>query len=173
MDSQHFVTLFEFNQWANQQILEGVQKLSPEQLTMTSMISHETAYNLVRHLMDAEWSWRLFASGQSGIKYLWETEDLPDLQALLDFWPSEEVRQLEFVKGLSEADLERVIDAGTAQGASPHFIKVWQILMHVFAHATQHRTELSRFLDYCGQPLGHELDFASYVTEVRPELGKQ
>ncbi len=147
MTKQHFLKLLEFNNWANGQIFQAVQQLTPEQLTAPIPISHGNAYDLVRHMLDTEWSWRLFASGGAGQKYLWEVEDVPDLATLIAFWPGEYTRQIEFVQSKSEADLDRSVDYGTAQGGSPHYMTIWQILTHMVIHATQHRTELNAYLE--------------------------
>ena len=53
---------------------------------------------------------------------------------------------LDYVRSLSEADLEQAVDYGTAQGGEPQYANVWQILLHVVNHSTHHRTELSRYL---------------------------
>jgi uncharacterized damage-inducible protein DinB len=165
MQNQHFVTLLEFNYWANRQVVEAALALTPEQLHAPTAISHGSAFDLIRHTLDVEWSWRLFASNLPAQKLLWEIEDLPDLPAIRAYWPGEYARQLEFVQSLSEADLDRRFDAGTAQGGSPRFIRVYQVLFHITHHAAQHRTELAHYLQSCGLP-SPEVDFAAHVTEL-------
>jgi uncharacterized damage-inducible protein DinB len=69
------------------------------------------------------------------------------------------------VRSLSEADLAREVDYGTVQGGPPHFMQLWQILIHVVNHGTHHRSELSRMLEDSGHPIAQQdLDFASFAT---------
>jgi uncharacterized damage-inducible protein DinB len=158
------VSFLEYNYSANEHMLEQVEQLTPDQLHAVTKISHGTAFDLVRHMLDTEWSWRLFARGEAGQKYLWEVEQIPDLPAVRRFWVAERTRMLEYVSSLSEADLDRAVDYGTAQGGQPRYSKVWQILLHVVNHSTHHRSELSRYLEDCGHPVDErDLDFGSFV----------
>jgi uncharacterized damage-inducible protein DinB len=155
----------EYNHRANGHVLEKVKQLSVEQLHGATQMSHGNAFDLVRHMLDTEWSWRLFASGGAGQKYLWEVEDVPDIPAMERFWQAEHERLLEFARSLSDADLAREVDYGTAQGGPPHFMQLWQILIHVVNHGTHHRSELSRMLEDSGHPIAQQdLDFASFAT---------
>jgi uncharacterized damage-inducible protein DinB len=144
--------------------------LTLAQLQAAAKISHETAFDLVRHMLDTEWSWRLFASGSAGQQYLWKVEDISNLPALQRFWSAERDRMLDYVHSLSEADLERAVEYGTAQGGKPQHAKVWQILLHVVNHSTHHRTELSRYLEDCGHPIDEQdLDFGSFVARINAQ----
>jgi uncharacterized damage-inducible protein DinB len=156
-------SLLKYNYWANERLLQQVEQLSPSQLQAVSKLSHGTAFDLLRHMLDTEWSWRLFASGGAGQQYLWEVEDILDLPAVRRFWPAEHARLLEYVHALAAADLVREVDYGTAQGGPPYYAQVWQIIIHLVNHSTHHRSELSRYLDDCGAPIG-DLDFVSFVT---------
>jgi uncharacterized damage-inducible protein DinB len=161
------VSLLEYNYWANEHILRHVERLTPKQLHAAAKISHGTAFDLVQHMLDAEWSWRLFASGVPGQQYLWEIEDISDLPALRRFWSAERDRMLDYVRSLSEVDLKRAVDYGTAQGGEPRYSKVWQILLHVVNHSTHHRSELSRYLEDCGHPIDErDLGFINFVART-------
>lgn len=163
MNIQRIVTLFEYNYWANGQILDLVELLTPEQLSDPARLSHNMAFDLVRHILDLEWSWRSFATGGVGQNYLWEVEDVADLTAILRFWKAESGRMFDYLNGLSEHELENNIDYGTAQGAEPQFMKVWQILLHVYTHGVPHRSELNWCLEQSGQRLPHELDLGTFL----------
>jgi uncharacterized damage-inducible protein DinB len=71
MNAKEILILFlEYNYWANEHILRYVEQLTSDQLHATARIRHGSAFDLVRHMLDTEWSWRLFASGGVGQKYL-------------------------------------------------------------------------------------------------------
>jgi uncharacterized damage-inducible protein DinB len=60
------VSFLEYTYHADQQILSRLEQLTAEQLQAPSSISHVTPFDLARHMLDAAWSWRLFASGGPG-----------------------------------------------------------------------------------------------------------
>jgi uncharacterized damage-inducible protein DinB len=159
------VSFLEYNYHADQQILHLLERLTAEQLHAQASISHATPFDLARHMLDAEWSWRLFALGGPGQQYLWEVEDVPDLPALLRFLPAERDRMLTYVRSLSDSDLGRVVDFGTAQGGAPKHATVWQILLHIVNHSTHHRSELSRCLEAAGHPIDEaEIDYMTFAA---------
>src|SRR5690242_8399329 len=91
------LSFLEYNYQSDLRALQRVEELSSEQQHAAAQISHGRVYELVRHMADAEWSWRLFALGEGGQKYLWEVEDIPDLPALRRFWSAERERMLDYV----------------------------------------------------------------------------
>jgi uncharacterized damage-inducible protein DinB len=155
--------LLQYNYWANEQVLYQLEQLTPEQLHAPGEMSHGTPFDLVRHILDTEWSWRMFASGGNGTRYLWEVEDLSGLAAIWRLLPQERSRWLEFLSAQSEAGLDSEVDYGSAQGGNPNVARVWQILAHVVTHSTHHRSELCRYLHDCGHPL-NDIDFLTYVA---------
>jgi uncharacterized damage-inducible protein DinB len=87
------------------------------------------------------------------------------LAALRCFWPAERDRMLAYVNSLSDADLEQLVDYGTAQGRQLQYSKVWQILRHVVNHSTHHRSELIRYLEDYGHPIDEQYtDFGSFIA---------
>jgi uncharacterized damage-inducible protein DinB len=84
--------------------------------------------------------------------------------------PAERERMLTYARSLSGADLERVIDFGTAQGGAPKRATVWQILLHIVNHSTHHRSELCRCLEAAGHPIDEaEIDYITFVASPRGE----
>ncbi len=164
MNLKRIRTLFEFNYWANEQLLDEAAQLAEEQLYGPASVSHGKAFDLIRHMLDVEWSFRLFASGGDGQKFLWQVADVSDLAAVRRFWTAEAGRLFAFLDGLTDDDLDRPIDLGTAQGGAPRFMTIWQILMHVHIHSVQHRSELALYLEVCGRKLPGELGLGSFLV---------
>jgi uncharacterized damage-inducible protein DinB len=159
-------SFLEYNYSANESTLLQLEQLSHEQLYARIKISHGCAFDLIRHMLDTEWSWRMFTQGNPGGKYLWEVEDIPNLPAIQRFWSSELEQVLGYLRSLEEEDLNKEIDYGSAQGGTPHYCKVWQILLHIVNHSTHHRSELNSYLDICGHPINEqELDYISFVEQ--------
>ena len=162
MNVRDMLVLLEYGYWENERLLDLVEKLTPEQLHVAATLSHGTVFDLVRHMLDTEWSWRMFASGGEGTKYLWEVEDVSDLLAIRRFWRQERGRMLAYINGLAEADLEHDVDYGTAQGGKPRLAKRWHILMHIVNHGTHHRSELNHYLSEHGYPV-EDLSLLDFV----------
>jgi uncharacterized damage-inducible protein DinB len=157
MDAKTILLAFlQYNHWANQNILRHVEQLSHPQLHATAKISYETTFDLLRHILDTEWGWRLIAAGQPAQSFLWEVEDLSDLPAIGRACSAEHTRLLDFVHALSPAGLQRQPN---------NSLTVWQILIHIANHSTHHRSELSRYLEACGHPIPEdELDFGTFIN---------
>ena len=74
----------------------------------------------------------------------------------------------DYVNGLSEDRLETEVDYGTAQGGEPQFMKVWEILLHVYTHGVNHRSELAWYLEQCGLQMQHDLDLGMFLELQKP-----
>lgn len=160
-------TFLAYNAHANAEILRTFAALSPAQAQATEKMSHGTALELIRHMADTEWSWRLFASGGAGQAYLWEVEDISDLEKLTQVWMAEAQRVPAYVDTLSEDAVAETIDVGTAQGGAPRYVQRWQIFLHLVNHSTHHRSELSHYLEACGQPVAErDLGFLNFVVRT-------
>ena len=97
-----------------------------------------------------------------GTDYLWEVEDLPDLEAVQAFVKREEQRVKSYIGGLSENDLVKKISFGKPEQKLEQKL----ILLHIINHGTEHRTELGHFLTDCENSPG-ELGLVYYLTRVR------
>lgn len=144
----------EYNYQINAEILQAIAALTPEQVGRSSDMSHGNAPDLIRHMADSEWSWRLYAAGGAGGtggKYLWEVEDISDFEKLAAFWQAERAQMLAYLDSLSEADLVEMVEL------SPSLtVPRWQIFLHLINHSTHHRSELGQYLTQCGHPISEE-----------------
>ena len=161
MNIQEIVTLYEYNQWANNRLLRAAAKVSEEQLTEpTTWLSGETLLKTMTHIMDAEWSWRLVCrdSEMPGI-YL-EFSDLPSLRQA---WREEMKKMLNYVLALEDEQLNQ-IRTFTRPRFRPRERLLWHILLHVVNHSTHHRAEVGQYLATCGHSPG-DMDFMIFVAK--------
>lgn len=154
MDADTLLAFARFHAWANDRILTTAAALSDEEFRSTANLDHGSAFSTLRHLVDVDWSWREFCTGNDiGQTYVWDHGfALDDLAAIHAFCLEEDVRLRQYVESLDDVALAESLAVGE-NFAAPR----WLILAHVVNHGTQHRSELARYLTECGHSPG-ELD---------------
>ena len=153
MDADGLLALVRFHAWANDRILTVAAGLSDEELRRDAVLDRGSAFDTLQHLVDVDWSWREFCTGNDvGETYVWEKFPLEDLASLGEFSGSEDARLLAFVGSLDDASLAEPLTL--SDGAT---VPRWLIIAHVVNHGTQHRSELARYFTDRGHSPG-ELD---------------
>jgi uncharacterized damage-inducible protein DinB len=151
VDSDSLLAFVRFHAWANDRILTVAADLSDEEFRATGKLDHGSAFQTLRHLVDVDWSWREFCTGNNvGDTYVWDHGFvLDDLQAIHDFCLEEDTRLRRYVGSLDDNALSESLTIN-ADFAVPR----WLVLAHVVNHGTQHRSELARYLTECGHSPG-------------------
>ncbi len=155
-------SLFDYNYWVNQRILEAAEGLSPEQFTSAADVSHGSLRGTLVHALGAEWGWRERCQGNSPRTLLSE-DDFPDLESLARRSYEEEKAMCSYLAGLTDDDLSCIIRynrTGDAWFETP----LWQILLHVINHGTQSRSEAAVLLTQFGHSPG-DLDYMIFLRQ--------
>lgn len=160
MISQTMVqALFGFNQAMNERLwVILMEHLTDEQFVQTSDYSQGSVRNQIIHMAEAQYYW---------LRGLLDMPDLPRLEA--EAYTTREAARtvcqqadqkiLNIVRGLNEADLQRVPD-GWSQ-------PVWVGLVQNAQHATDHRAQILRILHDLGVPT-FEQNFSDYMENATP-----
>lgn len=150
MDRDRLLAFVRFHAWSNDKILTTAAALSAEELTRPSTFDRGSAFDTIRHLVDADWSWREFCIGNDvGETYVWDHGFvLDDLPALHAFCLEEDARLRSYVESLDTDALDERLGSGDLS------VPRWLIFGHVVNHGTQHRSELARYLTVCGHSPG-------------------
>jgi uncharacterized damage-inducible protein DinB len=159
---EYLSTLFDYNDWANEHILREADKVSDAQFLAPARFGWSGLRGTLVHTMGAEWIWRSRWQGVSPTAPL-RVEDYPTVAALRARWREEETAMREFVARLTEPNLERTIKYTQMRGgaaAEP----LWQLMVHLVNHGTQHRAEAAALLSELGHSPG-DLDFIVFVRE--------
>jgi uncharacterized damage-inducible protein DinB len=166
VDAESLLALVRFHAWANDRILSTAADLSDEELRRDGAFDHGSAFTTIRHLIDVDWSWREFVSGNDvGDTYVWDQGfSLDDLPAIHAFSLEEDARLRSYVEGLDDAALREPL-ALDEQVSVPR----WLIVAHIVNHGTQHRSELGRYLTERGHSPG-DLDLVDASTLPWPEV---
>ena len=94
MDGESLLGFVRFHAWANDKILTTTAGLSDEELRRPNVLDHGSAFETIRHVVDVDWSWREFCTGNDvGDTYVWDHGFvLDDLPAIHTFCIQEDAR---------------------------------------------------------------------------------
>ena len=152
MSPEEIRTLYDFNAWANHRALSGAEKLSSEQFVTPMGSSFSSVRDTLAHICDAEWIWLERFQGRSP-SALPNTGQFRDLDTLRQHWSKQETRLLDFVRLLTQADLDRELEYKTLNFGI-YRNPLWQSLLHVVNHGTYHRGQVTTLLRQLGaEPL--------------------
>lgn len=136
---EHIRGTYDYNQWANEKVLEAAGRLSDEQLLGESGGSRGTlAENLV-HLVETQMGWTAVVT-EMDYPTPFELPGRDILAALRGRFDESHRRLREVTDGLTEESLSAIVRP--KRGGREYAYPRWQLLMHVANHSTQHRAEI-------------------------------
>ena len=157
MTKDEISTLIRFNFWANGRILAACEHLTPDQFNsnVTPDPGWGSLHNILVHILDTEYGWRAVLQGEPADIIL-EAKDFPDIATLKAAWHKEKIAWLDYVKELADEEVHQKREGNS--------LNVWQTIMHVVTHGTQHRSEAAHILTGHDMSPG-ELDFDLFLQE--------
>ena len=155
MHADEIRDLFAYDRWATRRVLAQLDGLSPDVWTRPSVVGDRSLAEILVHHLGASQRWRIgFASRGTEDGPSPERESMPPAAELVARWSAE----WEAV----DAWLATVDD--TFVGYEFDGVPVWQMLVHVVNHGTQHRAEAAALLTAEGRSPG-ELDLINWAEE--------
>ncbi len=161
MNADAFRHLYGYHFAENRKIWESyIGPLSQEQFTQAVDYSHGSVRDQIVHLMDVDEAWF------SGLRGVEPSEPLPpagadDRKIIRAHW--DEVEQ--FMRAyLGELRDEMLFDKPIEEPEEDKDLIVWQVLLHVVNHGTDHRAQLLRLLNDLGVETTSQ-DYIFYVYE--------
>ena len=153
-------TLYRYNNWANQRILDTAEKVTDEQFHANVGTSYSSLRNTFVHTLSSQWLWLSRWKGSSPRKLL-DPAEFPGLAAIRARWAEIEGGTQEFLARLDSDQLGQAINYVTTEG-EPRSYPLWQPMLQQINHATQHRSEAAVMLTNFGHSPG-DLDFIIYL----------
>lgn len=156
MLAEKIISLFAYNDWANNQITTQVKNLTDEQ------------FQLVRepivHMLAVEWLWRM--RGQHGLSpKVWpNSDDYPTLAHVMDAWIEETAVRNAWLHTLTDEELEQAKQYKTSKGVA-YENTLWEILQHLVLHGSQHRGEVATILTELGYSPGN-IDYFKFLRDI-------
>ena len=149
--------LFDYDRWATRRILDAVEGLDESIWSRSNAVADRGLGSILVHHLGASQRWRagLESQGREGGPSP-EREPLPSIDALRARWEAEWTAVDAWLPTLTDDFVAYVFDG----------VPVWQMLVHVVNHGTQHRSEAAALLTAEGRSPG-ELDMINYAEEAK------
>ena len=156
MNKSEISSLIAYNFWADEQIITACEKITTEEFTRKIIPNPgwDSLRGILIHLLDAELGWRLNLESLDASEILDEA-NFSTVSDLRNRWELERKAWMKYAAGLSE----EILNASRGDA-----LKVWQVIVHVVNHGTQHRSEAAAILTGYDQSPG-ELDFDIFLSE--------
>lgn len=152
-------TLFDYDAWGTDRILDRAAQLTPAQFAAPPNATMPAVRQILAHVLGAQILWRTrFETGTSNINVA--PESFPDVDALRQRWVEERGAMRAHLDTLTDEDLGRPFRF-ERRGEAVELTR-WQILFQLINHGTQHRAEVAAILTDYGYSPG-DLDFFFFV----------
>jgi uncharacterized damage-inducible protein DinB len=151
MDKLIISAMYEYGIWANNKLLDTAKALSNEQLLKPFTNYQFTILGSFVHLVTAERRWHQAWTGVPMEDRL-TAEDLPTIDAVRAKWEPLWAERRVFIESLKPEQLPQAFTR-TFRGQSQSTI-LWQAMVHVANHGTQHRSEIALMLTDLGHSPG-------------------
>ncbi|MGI8588168.1 MAG: DinB family protein [Chloroflexia bacterium] len=148
MQTEVFVTLYDYFTWARDLMIETAGRLTTEQLRQEEAGVFGSVFDTLAHMAASEWMWLERIEGRSPTK-MPAGADFADLAALRAWWDEAHERSMAYLRGADAAELEREIHYQNTQGREFRRL-VWHALLHTANHQTEHRTQIAGMLTRFG-----------------------
>ncbi|MCM8747917.1 DinB family protein [Thermomicrobiaceae bacterium CFH 74404] len=144
-------TLYSYNRWATERVLDAAGRLTPEQLHAPGEAGHGSIHNTLLHIISTQRSWLSWWDGslspEEAYRFRLNPTDYPDLLSLRRAWEELERDTAAFVSRLSDDDLQGIREMPLPDG-NVFRPALWQMMLHVANHGTQHRSEVAAMLTH-------------------------
>jgi uncharacterized damage-inducible protein DinB len=152
MTPQEMRGLYDYNAWASHRSLEAASNLATEKFVQPMGSSFGSVRDTLAHIYGAEWIWLERFQGRSPSS-LPDPTQFADAATLRERWKEHEARLLSFVGGLTQSDLDRVMEYKTLKFGI-YSNPLWQSMLHLVNHGSYHRGQVTTLLRQLGaQPI--------------------
>lgn len=159
-------TLYGYNRWATKRVLDAAAGLNSEQLREPGLAGHGSVRDTLVHLMRTQRGWLSWWDGSlsadEAYAFTLDPADYPDVAALRALWADVDRQTRAFVDSLNDPDAAREY-VHTLPNGMVFRLRLWQMMLHVANHATQHRSEVAAMMTAFGHSPG-DLDLLFYVA---------
>lgn len=150
---QHFQMFAAYNRWANALLYDAVAELSDEEFTRQVGAFFGSAMGTLNHLLTADLMWMKRFTGTGEAPSTLDAILHPDFAGLRAARMGEDARMVEWIDGLTEAELAGNFSYSPVTGPSRTIMqRLAPALAHLFNHQTHHRGQAHMILTVLGKP---------------------
>lgn len=148
MNKNDIRLLCEYNSWANARVLKAASALTREQFMRDLRESHRSVRDTLVHIMSGEWIW-LRRWKETSPKAMLDPAEFSSLDLVKTQWSQIEREQAEFVEGVTDRSLKKVITYVNTSGETWRY-PLAQMMQHLVNHSSYHRGQVSLMLRQLG-----------------------
>jgi uncharacterized damage-inducible protein DinB len=161
MDAEAFRHFYDYHFTENRKIWDNyVTLLSYEQFTQAVDYSHGSVRDQIVHLMSADEMWFCELRGIEPSEPL-PSAHIDDRESIRSHWDRVEQSMRDYLAGLRD---DMLFDKPIEDPEEDKDLIVWQVLLHVVNHGTDHRAQLLRLLSDLGVKTTAQ-DYIFYVYD--------
>jgi uncharacterized damage-inducible protein DinB len=157
-------TFHDYSVWATGRILAAAAGATAEQLVAPAQHVYGSLHQILLHTLDTEWGWRMRCQHDLSTPDL-SAEEFPTVAALEARWREEHSAMRAYLESLSEPDVAQIVRYTLDSGEVRERV-LWHLLLHIFNHGTQHRSEAAALLTAYGHSPG-DLDFTVFLRATQ------
>ncbi len=155
MQTDEIRFLFAYDRWATRRVLTILQGVDPAKWSRAHDVGERGLGSILVHHLGASQRWRIgFETQGTDEGPEPELEPLPTIDELRERWEAEWAAVDVWLATLTDGFIQYAYNG----------VPVWQMLVHVVNHGTQHRAEAAVLLTAEGRSPG-ELDLINYAEE--------
>lgn len=163
MDSDSLRTLLRYNYASHRHLWDSIMQLTDEQYVEEVPYSVGSVRNHMTHLISTDERWIARLLGTELPSRL-RPEDCPTRETTLRRWEGMEAFVMPYVDDLDEVEARRQVNYDIPHRGGKKINYVWQVLVHLVNHGTDHRSQILRLLNEFGVPT-FEQDFIIYLWD--------
>ena len=164
MDKADLIFLLDYSIWANQKLSDTAMGISPQQFMAACPTTYGSLRGLLVHILVAHQVWRSRCCDGSLPARFPAHEEFPDYASYAKALTAEESAWRSYLQEMPEQDVQREVVYYTSRGEQ-YQTALWQIVLHLVIHTTQHRSEAAEVLTQMGYSPG-DLDLIWYLRRV-------
>jgi uncharacterized damage-inducible protein DinB len=156
MTADQLCTHILYSGWASRRMLDAALKLSDEDLRRDMKVSHKSILGTLTHIYFADLIWFSRVVDPAIARH--SPGDVLPLATLESEWVDLQKRWEDWAASRTGPELSRLVSYTSTGMREPGHTPVWQIVLHVVNHATQHRGQAVAMLRQLGiQPPAMDL----------------